>query len=225
MREKEKTKSLYEKLPPIRLFLDDLDKIVEIFKEVSDNINIETKDYYFDNVKEIKNINAEYITDLEIKSREPYISLEFNSNGSTIYAAEDTLITRGALDKIKTILRPRQLKYINPTFHALLNTLLGVTFTSSLMMIGIGIELGYYNQIQYYSLSIIGVVIFIISYFIHKWDDSILFKNYSMISLRKKDDKTSFWKRNWDQFITGAAASFIAGLVIFLLGLLISFKL
>ncbi|MCX6643480.1 MAG: hypothetical protein NTV15_08845, partial [Candidatus Bathyarchaeota archaeon] len=79
MREKIKPKDFSESFPPARLFLDDIDEIIEAFKEISNTkVTLENKDAYFENTEDIKNnLKSEYITNLIINSAKPYISLHF----------------------------------------------------------------------------------------------------------------------------------------------------
>ena len=51
---KKRSQSYSAKLKPVVLYFDDLEKIVEILKEISNDVEISTKEYQFENIEEVK---------------------------------------------------------------------------------------------------------------------------------------------------------------------------
>jgi len=211
MREKTKAKNLSESFPPARLFLDDIEKIIEAFKEISDTtVSLENEVAYFENAEDLKNLKSEFITSLTINSAKPYVSLDFEPDGIRFYAAEDTLLSRGLLDKVRTILRPRQHIYLNKKCQGFFAFITGILGGLSLILIFYGIRK--FN----YLILFFSAILFLIAYLFAKFDYDLFYKKYSIIFLYKKSDKISFWKRNREQI----TIEIIIGIVLLVLALL-----
>ena len=55
-----------EKLRPVKLFLDDVQKIVDILREATDKITLKTDEYELQDVKELTELGQQHINELEI---------------------------------------------------------------------------------------------------------------------------------------------------------------
>ncbi|MEK0338501.1 MAG: hypothetical protein QQN41_13815, partial [Nitrosopumilus sp.] len=90
-------KPIRKELPPVKLYLDDLQSICEILKQKTNSIDITTEDYELEDIKQLKSLEIEKIHYLSIKCSDPYISIEFDPSSASIYFAEDTTYNRGIL--------------------------------------------------------------------------------------------------------------------------------
>src|SRR4030043_175056 len=97
------------KIRPIRLFLEDVKEIENVFKEHCETYTILTDDYELESLEELEKIGKEKITGLSFKSSKPDISLNISKNGVSIYSSPDNedITSTGILSKLKDILSAR----------------------------------------------------------------------------------------------------------------------
>lgn len=182
-----KSYSVY--LKPVILYIDDLDKILEYFKEVSDTIIIQTNEYELTDIEEIKNINNDKLKYLYISTSNQGISLNIDNNVS-IYISEDTPILRGALEKIKQYLSKRQRK--------LMFILDNVVVYNLFVILTIYVVSTNFKKGNIY-LGVFGICCLIIE-IIWVWVN-LKSDYHSIIYLKKKNDYPNFFKRNKDKLI------------------------
>ncbi len=96
--------------PAVHLCKDELDKILEILNEVSDDVEIRDKDYSYDSLDELKSQKGLYIDNMGIRSSNPYLNLSFNKKDfSCIYLyASDSREAIYAFTKIEEVLNSRR---------------------------------------------------------------------------------------------------------------------
>lgn len=101
-------KALSERLPPLILYIEDVDSIYQIFSEVNPDVRISTADYAFENLEELKESGLEKTHYLSIEITEPNISLKLEPYLATLQCDDDTAVQRGTIEKIKSVLLHRK---------------------------------------------------------------------------------------------------------------------
>jgi uncharacterized membrane protein len=100
-------KSIFVNLPPVKLFLEDIEAIEEIYKENCETFEIRTDSYILNSSEELRNLGQEKLNYLYFGSWNPYITLEIEGNSVHIYSGRDDAISIGIVNKIKSILDRR----------------------------------------------------------------------------------------------------------------------
>lgn len=204
-------KSIFEKLPPARLFLDDINEIVGIFKEISNDVEIETEDYKLEDVSEMRNLNSDYINELMITSHQPYLTLRFEPYKAYFHSSEDTLIVRGALEKIRKIFSTKPNRLLNFYNNYIIKIIYNLLPIISGGMLGYGFISISENK-NYYIFIYTGILLLLIT-LATSWQRASLRNKYSVIYLFNEKDRKSFWKRNQDSIISGIIGSLFVAIM------------
>ncbi len=192
-----------EELKPMSLYLDDIEKLMEIFKEISNDITIEFDNYELENIHEIPTLNLESTKKLKITSRNPYISIDFSKSGIYLYADDDTIIQRGCIEKIKNLLSTRIRKYTYFYHGAWSGGFVGAT----IIPLYTSLEAGKINYIAIFSILLLFGLLW--SYFGHKDQ----FNNYSIIYTKTRLASPNFFKRNQDSIIVAIIGALVGALI------------
>lgn len=195
-----------EYFKPVVLYLDDLDKILEIIKEVCKKIIIKTSEYEIENLNELKKLNKESLDYLMIRAEEPWLILEIDFSKLYLYIDEDDAISRGIFEKVKQILKNRKRK-----FSWLKEKLFQVPL---LFIFSFGLVVGISRK--NIVLILIGVLFLVLLVMHLSWD----IKACNIIHLKRKTESKSFWKRKKDEIII-AIISAIIGSVFTILSLML----
>jgi len=187
---KKKTKTIVTELPPIKIYLDEIQDIVEfLYGEVGkDKVMIETENYRIEDPGDFKTIDEEQLDSLIISTANPYsIEVRLTSYRATINAHDDTK-SLGISSKIESILM-RGKRSVANIFKKLRDSVYGVV--APLLLISI--------------YCLISIPIFFVG-----------IKRYSIIILKNRKEIPTFWKRNKDQI----SMIIFTGLVTFFFGVL-----
>jgi len=208
-----RVKSTYvESLGPVKLFLNDVEEIVSILREVSATVDIRTDEYSMESVEELKKLDVDCIHELTIQCREPYVSLELDRYRIWLYIAEDTPVSRGLFEKVKEVLvrRRRRLARIlrNPS-------LIWVPLGLLIYPIVIGLRL------SNWSLLALGLFLLISICIWGRWAWVARFERYSTIVLRRQSEHKSFWERNKDQLLLSVISAIIGGVITYVFTILL----
>ena len=189
-----------EYFKPVVLYLDDLEKIFEIIKEVCKKIIISTSEYEIENLNELKELNKESLNYLKINGQEPWLVLEIDFSNLYLYIHEEDAMSRGIFEKVKQILKDRKRKYSwlsKDNFVGSIGTLLlGILIFS--IYIGIKQKNLFYISIGILSL-LLGFIFTRIS----------LNLGYNEIYLKRRAESKSFWKRKKDEIIIAIISAMI----------------
>lgn len=197
-----------ESLPPVKLFLDDVEKILETFRELGEEIIIQTAEYEIENLEELTKLHRDQITDIKILHRKPFVSLSLNNSGIHLYIEKDTPELRGVFAKIKDVLLCRK-RYL--AFNE--SDILLVT-TPIIFLAGMNIyENDWSKKILGIGLLIVGVFIFIRSFVIST-------KKYALIILKYSNQEMPFWIRNMDNIFVAVISAFLGYLISLLTNIL-----
>lgn len=200
-------------MDPVKLDLMDIGNIVEIVQSVCETVEISTSGVVFDNVEDIKNLQIETLTELKIEGYSPYISLEFSPSRIWLYIAEDTPISRGALEQVRTVLLKSRHRFWILIKNSRKITILLILFIVFLFSFNLGsnkpnVIINYLDII----LSICCILVWITC-------SPILRKKYSQIFILERKNN-SFWRKKRDDIklavftgILGIIAGYIIGLI------------
>lgn len=202
-------KSYSEDFKPVTLFLDDLEDIVGIFKEVSNKVEIIADEYKLDDSDEFSKLRKEMVDSLIIRSLEPWISLSIEYVDSNIYLDQDTALSRGILEKVKEILKRRRRRFS----WLSRDNLVGVFFSLFSLVLFFLIYKGISQKSFLYILLGIFDLLFgsLFIRFCVKLGRNIIY-------LKRHAESKSFWKRRKDEIII-AVISAIVGAVVTIIGI------
>lgn len=105
-----------EDFPPAKLYLNDLQEILEVFGQTCEEVTLKTSEY--ENVKPseieelIRRLDSGKFEDLYIIGRNPYVTLDLRSPGARAYVSESSAVQLGLISQIKDILQKRKKRYI-----------------------------------------------------------------------------------------------------------------
>jgi len=101
-------RALSERLPPLILYMEDVEKIYHILAKLNPNVKISTADYAFDNLEELKQAGIERTNYLFMHITEPSISLKLEPYTAALLRDEDTHDQKGAVENIRQVLFSRR---------------------------------------------------------------------------------------------------------------------
>lgn len=210
-------KSRSESLEPSRLYLEDIEDILESFSKVTDDIIITTTDYELSGIDDFKKINEECLTELKISSSKPYISLDFTKSDTRIYISEDVPESRGIFEEIKEIIQSRRNKSSriiqSPTLSG---AIIGFSFwfilPAVMNMRYKGTVLEDVNDNNGLLLGT-GILVLVFGIIHSKWTLDIRIKKHSVIYLRRKSESPSFFRRNQDQIIIATFSAIVGAII------------
>jgi len=205
-------KSYSQYLPPVRLTLDDIKEIVEILKEISNKIEIETGDYVYNSTKDLENLTNNYLTDLKIRSSDHSISLYLEPSRVFLWISEDTTSSRGAFEKIKEVLHKKR---PNAVFCHLIKGSLSIILSGIICSLSFFLLLIAIRKSDY-KLIIISIIILLSTLALARWLHDISLKKYSIILLKNTREET-FWKRNRENIYANIIGWVFGGLLLALI--------
>jgi hypothetical protein len=208
------TQYLGEHLKPVKLYLDDTEQIIEIFRQDSLEVSISTKDYVLNDFKELSDLKKDFITDVFIRVKEPYISLSLEHHQIWLYAEKDNAISRGLFEKVKQLLSKRK----RPLAQFLQSSLLtGLFAGTSIPLLTMG--LAKTNSM----LIFVSAIIFILALASGWYSYHDHFERYSIIIPKYKIEAPSFWKRNSDALVLAIFSAIAGGIITLILAKFFNF--
>jgi hypothetical protein len=198
-------KSISKDYLPVKLYLDDLESIEEILKEVSTSLSFETEDYKFDSIEELKtHFKRAQINELHVKSSTPYITMDFTRMWTRIYVSSSDISNAGVFYRLDQIIsnRNRKLKWrYSFYFLWIVNILLwiinGVPFGPKL------IPVNPYLSISIDTLAFMWLI----------WFFFIKFRRHSVIVLTHKNSEAPFLQRNKDNLILAIISALLGAIL------------
>jgi hypothetical protein len=189
---------------PVRLYLDDLEEIVNIMKESCEQVDIEVGEYHLDSVDELPKMSQEVFHQMEISSPDPYFSLDLDPSGIRLVIARDTPSSRGILEKVNAVLVRR-----GRWFAPLLNTPMFVVALAMLfVLIFVPLLFGFSPGPSITYQVLLNVAWF--GVFLYVAYNCV--KNFTTIVARRRIESPAFFKRNADKIIVGVVTSIITTL-------------
>ncbi len=188
---------------PVQLYLDDLQRIVEIFGEMSADVSISTEEYQFENIEEdLGNLSQQTINNLRIESFAPHILLELSPGIIWLYIFNDDAVSRGLFEKVKTVLHTCRRRASFLTNHHWLAAVPG-GWAIVWLVATAGIE-------KEFSISTFFVLA--LSLFWGSLGYYARTKQHTIIHLKKRAELPSFWSRNKDSIILIIISSAVTSL-------------
>lgn len=186
--------SYSEKLKPVVLYLDDIQIIVDVFKEASENIEIVSSNYKFNDVDELKELKREYINELTIHVNSPHISFDIRNSDGMLYSSSGGVTERGVIQTIKTYIKLSNKHF--SFFYSLIYPLI-IFYTGVILFI-------IYDTGYYFNISIILMVLGSILYLTNYYNN---FYRKSYVYLCDRIDKPNFFKRKKDEVILASLSA------------------
>jgi hypothetical protein len=200
-------KPIRKELPPVKLYLDDLESICAILKQKAKSIDITTEDYEVKDIKQLKNLETKKLHYLSIECSDPYITIEFDEMWARIYFAEDSTYNRGLLSQIEDVLNKRKVflgRFLAGSWApALCGMLTSGSFFATIIMFA--------RQLMSYAWLCLALTLLFTLFTIFVFRLGL--KSYSTIILLERKEKVSFWKRNSDQILVAIIAAIIGSLI------------
>jgi hypothetical protein len=105
-----RTKSLSSTIAPVKLYIDDVEALVEALVEAGEaEVEITTEDHVLRTVHELERYGGGgSISGVEIKRHRPLISVDLRPGGARIYASDDDAAATGVYEKARKIVRARR---------------------------------------------------------------------------------------------------------------------
>lgn len=207
-------KIIYETVPPVKLYLDDLQEIETLLKEhYGDKIEIRTKEYKFNSVDGLQQLDEPKIYHLKISVGEGIfasdVEMELKRSEATIFCRTDTPKDHGIVNKLKELLlnRKRLARKLRPLWFLCLIASLVVLYLFQRYSTSLPIIL---------VLAIIALILVTLQLWIVLAD----IRYHCIIIPKWKRDAPSFWTRNKDQIwllIIGAIVGAIITAIVTLL--------
>ncbi len=205
-----------EQLKQVLLYREDIEQIVELLREVSPNVELSTDEHKFSDVKEWADMKRDYFTNMQVATRDPYVSLDLSKSSVWLYIAEDTPQSRGAFEKIKRFLMDRK-----PPGQWLLN------FWMPSLVLNVSIllfNLALWGKIPLWGKN--GIFLTVTGLFMLGcvWWWWLAFRaqtrKYSIVVPKYRLDAPDFWKRNADKIVIAVISAIVGGLLTLLIKVL-----
>lgn len=99
-------KYLRKNYTSVLLFEEDLEKIIDAFKNLSENVFIKTKDYTFSELSEFfAKYQNQTLTNVEVYTNDPsYVKLDLQKTSASLYSSDDDTNSTGVFYKIDAII-------------------------------------------------------------------------------------------------------------------------
>lgn len=215
-----KNTRLTKQHPPVKLYLEDIINLIDIFDINFDNVNVELGDYELSNKEDLLKVNKDtQYKNLRISGRKTgcYVYLELNEVNAEVSTSSDDVFAMGIFSKLNKYIEDNNKRFNVVSFNEKLVNILNILTVIAFMALLLKT-----NDI---ALSIsIGVLLMILVN-LFTWNiHSYAIKNYSLLSLYNRVEDIGFFKRNKDQLIIAIFASLIGAITGVIGTLLITIK-
>lgn len=180
------TKSHGELLKPVKLYLNDLERIVELLQEVATDVDISTDEYTLTDLNQLSELKKEHLTFLELEVSDPYISFNLEPHQVWLFIGRDDMVSRGTFEKIKQVLVQRK----RPLAWLLHSSVTSGLFTGlALGVLVTGVSIG--NSI----IAVLSTLALFLGVWWMWYGHKDRFKRYSIIIPKYRVDEPSFLKK------------------------------
>ena len=205
MKKIKKSHSIY--ITPIRLFLEDIQTIEDIYKQYCKSFTIKTDDYVLDTTAELKEINKEKISRLSFESFDPHIHVDLSECTARIYSRKDDPNSLGIVAKLKEVLDKRVTSW-------------RFIFSSWIMIPAqILLWVFYWTFLCVNSLSMISgltiIPLIMVLWYVAQY--RFKSKKHTIIYIVNKKNLPNFFRRNKDQIVLVVISAIVGGIISFFL--------
>lgn len=197
-----KTKSISKSLPPVKLFLKDINKIYEIFNTLNHSVQLETEDHILESIEELSNIDEEKINNISYKISEPYISLQMSKLSIFLYASSDDYTSKGIFNELKNYLFSKRRKLHNIIESPFIAGFFNGSFLAANLFYIISVPLG-----------LLATIALLLSIFYLKWVINQNTNWHTIIYLRISNKELSFFQRKKDEIILIVISSILGAIL------------
>ena len=92
----------------VRVYLDDMQEIFSILKELTDDVRIQADDFVATEPQDLLDISSETINELTIVATQPNVTVTLSGNTATLEATDADNTTLGAVKRIEERMRQRR---------------------------------------------------------------------------------------------------------------------
>lgn len=100
-----------ERPKPAKLYLDDLEEMFEVFSSTGRDAKILTAGFEMDSIAELASLSDRTLHTLEMQCFGPYVSMDFRPTTTWLWRGDDDNASRGAVDRIRTIVARRRRRF------------------------------------------------------------------------------------------------------------------
>lgn len=205
---KKKMNELNHGFKPTKFYLDDIQQVLEIFREVSPDVSIWVKGYGDLKFDELANLEEKETHDCYISIQEPNMSLQLIHGETWLRSSEDSVVATGIFEKIKHFVSKRQ---VGPL------SLFWIIFFISIFFAPFHTFFFYGVYVSKFSIIFLACSVIAHSgigwYFISLFSDK-----HSTVIFEYRKDRPSFLQRNWEQIklqiLTGIISA-VSGALLF----------
>jgi hypothetical protein len=197
-------KNLSLSLPRNRMYIEDIERIVEILKSDGCEVEIKTTEWKLADAKELASLDPTPLRELDITGRNPESRMWFYVTFYTSYASvrADTgdARTLGLGTQIKAVVDARaRVPVAATTAWVAIGVWAVGTVTATVLPVPLTVK-----WIALGALVTGALTAVLATYF--------AFRNYSIIVPRRRADAPTFWQRNWEKIATHAVTAAITAL-------------
>ena len=190
---KKKLHSISKHLPPVKLYLDDVNEIVSRLQSLCSKIEYSTKNYEFESLDELKQNCGSNLKELAIQGRSPYISVDIRKHDVHLYTSGESETTIGLYYSLKEFLQQKSgwySKFLNIWLWGTLLWIFLIVFSNVIK------ELKDLPDIlKYFYIFLSFIFFFFLLSLLNRWKGSTIY-------LENRYKVSNFWERNKDKIIT-----------------------
>ena len=197
-----------EYLPPVRLYLEDVQETCSMLAETCARVSIETPGFELDSAQELTDLKTPSLSQLTVRGSEPCISLDLRPNHVYLSIDDNTPAQRGTFEKVKALLRSKSSLALRLAKHQALFGLIGGIAVG---MLTIGYEKsGVLMLLGGFGFLSLGLVFAYLSF-------QICTRRWAIINTCSRRDRNGFWRRNADQIALATISAVLGAVITFVI--------
>jgi hypothetical protein len=95
-----RAKAIHRNLPPLKLYLEDLEYVIQLLNSISSEVIIRTDEHEFESLSELSQTKQKVFRNLEIRSSDPRISLDLSTRSSYLHLIDNLPASKGVFEQI-----------------------------------------------------------------------------------------------------------------------------
>lgn len=205
----------------VRVYLDDIQEIFSILKEVADEVRIQADDFVATEPQDLLDISSDTINELTIVATQPNVTVTLSGETATLEATDADTMTLGATKRIEERMRQRRrpLKKVLWTKEKT-PALVGLAIILGLIALALAVfavmSLASENPPPPDSTTIsweVAIGIWVAAALVIAISVILTARRQAMIIPRYQKDAPPFWERNRDEIAINAIFTVIGGVL------------